>query len=91
MVALQNLIGFDRPLEDGGHEVIRRVGVENRRSRRSEVSSPHRSDTWRQCFTFEKLLFADEEPAIWLRECSRLVHLRRYRERAASCPSRCSK
>jgi DNA-binding GntR family transcriptional regulator len=68
MVALQSLIGFDRLLEDGGHEVTRRVKW--RIAVADDPESAHRIGVTPgdKCFTFEKLLFADGEPAIWLRD-----------------------
>jgi GntR family transcriptional regulator len=68
MVGLQNLLGFTPLLEEGGHTVTRRsswrIGTIAEAEPLLEAGLPATD----QCFIFEKLLLANGEPAIWLRD-----------------------
>jgi DNA-binding GntR family transcriptional regulator len=68
MVGLQNLVGFTQLLEESGHTVTRqatwRIGTISEAEPLEQIGL---SPTAR-CFLFEKLLFANGEPAIWLRD-----------------------
>jgi GntR family transcriptional regulator len=68
MVGLQNLVGFTPLLEEGGHTVTRRlswrIGTVAEADPLEEAGLPPTN----KCFIFEKLLLANGEPAIWLRD-----------------------
>ncbi len=67
-VALQHLIGFARLLEDEGHEVSRRVEWRIATLDGADSAAEPRLKPGDRCFIFQKLMFADREPAIWLRD-----------------------
>ena len=68
MAALQQLIGFARLLEDGGYNVTRRVAWKIAPLGQTEVAAQPRLKRGASCFIYEKLLMADRQPAIWLRD-----------------------
>jgi DNA-binding GntR family transcriptional regulator len=68
MVGLQNLVGFTPLLEEGGHTVTRRstwrIGTVAEAEPLGQAGLPPAD----RCFLYEKLLLANGEPAIWLRD-----------------------
>jgi GntR family transcriptional regulator len=68
MVGLQNLVGFTQLLEEAGHRVTRqtswRIGCISEAEPLKQLGLPPTAE----CFLFEKLLFANDERAVWLRD-----------------------
>jgi GntR family transcriptional regulator len=68
MVGLQQLVGFANLLEDSGHAVSQQVAWKVSALDDAHVTAQPRLKTGQRCFIYEKLLLADGEPAIWLRD-----------------------
>jgi GntR family transcriptional regulator len=68
MVGLQNLVGFTPLLEEGGHTVTRRSSWRISTVAEAPPLAEAGFSPTTKCFIFEKLLLANGEPAIWLRD-----------------------